>query len=358
MKKLFVFQASDSKGYQQELLLAFKKCKNNHSKEMLGKISADYLIKNSIEVLISNGLPKDWYFILKGLNIVTITIGEMDKYYDFADIVIDYKSRNNYRYFTGPDFSLSLNPGMEFEEIADLITKMDWDSRFWGFPVAYLSSKYLTENIMHRIEKVVTRGRFRLVEYLCNCHDNRSVEIAEKNKFHFTDIRLSFEKKIEEGFKFDLPEGITFSKAKEKDIPMLKEISKDLYQDSRYFFDKNFDRNKVQKFYQLWIKRAVLGKYDDTCFCLYEKGIPLGFCSIKYNFPSKSASIGLFGLARKYHGRGFGKALLFMVSSELRRKGILRIDVVTQGRNYAAQRLYQKAGFLTKATELWYHKWL
>lgn len=358
MKKLFVFQSSGNKDYGRELLCAFKKCKNSCVKTRLEKISADYLIKNSIEVLISNGLPKEWYFILKGLNIVTITLGEMEKYYDFSDIVIDYKSRNNYRYFTGPDYSLCRNPGMEFAEITDLITKMEWDSDFWGFPVAYLSSKYLTENIMHRVEKVIKREGFRLVEYLCNCHDNRSVEIAERNRFHFTDIRLSFEKKIEEGFEYALPEGITFSEAGKKDIPMLKEISKDLYQDSRYFFDENFNRNKVQKFYQLWIKRAVLGEYDDACFCLCEKGVPLGFCSIKYNFPSKSASIGLFGLSRKYHGRGLGKALLLMVSSELRRKNIARIDVVTQGRNYAAQRLYQRAGFLTKATELWYHKWL
>ncbi len=358
MKKLFVFQTSGNGDYMQELLHAFKNCKNNCSKTHLDKISADYLIKNSIEVLISNGLPKEWYFILKGLNIVTITIGELDKYYDFADIVIDYKSKDNYRYFTGPDYSICNNPGIEFEEITDLITKMDWDSDFWGFPVAYLSSRYLTENIMHRIEKAIKKESFRLVEYLCNCHDNRSVEIAEKNEFHFTDIRLSFEKKIEEGFEYNLPGGITFSEAKEKDIPMLKEISKDLYQDSRYFFDENFNRNKVQRFYQLWIKRAVLGKYDDVCFCLYEKGLPLGFCSIKYNFPSKTASIGLFGLARKYQGRGLGKALLFMVFAELRKKKIIRIDVVTQGRNYAAQRLYQKAGFLTKATELWYHKWL
>lgn len=358
MKKLFVFQVGGNKDYRQELLLASKKCKYNCSKTSLEKINADYLIKHSIEVLISNGLPKEWYFILKGLNIVTITIGEMEKYYDFADIVIDYKSKNNYRYFTGPYYSLSVNPGMEFEEIANLITKMDWDSDFWGFPVAYLSSRCLTENIMHRIEKAIIRDRFRLIEYLCNCHDNRSVEIAEKYNFHFTDIRLSFEKKIKDNFEYNLPSEITFSKAKERDIPMLKEISKDLYQDSRYFFDENFDRDKVQEFYQLWIKRAVLGKYDDVCFCLYENGLPLGFCSIKYNLSSKVASIGLFGLARKYHGRGLGKALLFMVSGELRKKGMLKMDVVTQGRNYAAQRLYQRAGFLTKATELWYHKWI
>jgi len=358
MNKLFVFQPGGNKEYACELLCAFKKCEKNSQKSDLSKITVDNLLKNSVEVFVSNGLLKEWYFTLKGLNIVTITIDEMDKYLNLADIVIDYKSQDNNRYFTGPNYSVCQNPEMEFEEISDLITKLDWDSKFWGFEVAYLSSKYLTENIMHRVEKIIKRDKFRLIEYLCNCHDNRSVKIAEKNGFHFTDIRLSFEKTLNKNIEYSLPGKIIFAKAKEKDISKLKEISKELYQDSRYFFDDNFDRAKVREFYQCWIERAVLGLFDDECFCLYEGRQPIGFCSIKYNLPSRTANIGLFGLAHKYQGKGLGKALLYMVFSNLMKKNIHKLQVVTQGRNYAAQRLYQGAGFLTKASELWYHKWL
>ena len=37
---------------------------------------------------------------------------------------------------------------------------------------------------------------------------------------------------------------------------------------------------------------------------------------------------------------------------------LMKSSLVTQGRNLYAQRLYQKAGFFTKGTELWYHKWI
>ena len=34
-----------------------------------------------------------------------------------------------------------------------------------------------------------------------------------------------------------------------------------------------------------------------------------------------------------------------------------RVTVVTQGRNLAAQRLYQGNGFVTASLQLWYHRW-
>jgi RimJ/RimL family protein N-acetyltransferase len=38
-------------------------------------------------------------------------------------------------------------------------------------------------------------------------------------------------------------------------------------------------------------------------------------------------------------------------------QGMDSMEVVTQGRNVAAQRLYQKCGFATKEVQLWYHHW-
>ena len=53
--------------------------------------------------------------------------------------------------------------------VVDLITKLDWDSDFFGFNVAYLSCMHLTENIMHKVNQFVEGKKIRLVEYLCNC---------------------------------------------------------------------------------------------------------------------------------------------------------------------------------------------
>mgnify|MGYP001602346436 FL=1 len=357
MNKLFVFQDNVNNDYRKELEYAYEICKNNSQRIEINNLSVDYLINHSIEVVVSNGLTKDWLFILKGLNIVTVTLDRIEDYLDLVDIVIDFKSQDSSRYFTGEMYSVCRNKDLAFEEIVNLITKLEWDSNFWGFPVAYLSSKYLTDNILLRIEKVIKRYNIKLIEYLCNCHDSRSVKIAEKNGFHFTDIRLSFERPLNGKYDYKPPSNIAFDRAKNDDIQELREISKDLYKDSRYFFDDNFEREKVSEFYQTWIERAVLGQFDDACYCLYENGTPFGFCTLKYNVLN-TASIGLFGLSKKYHGKGLAKTLLQMIFNVLSEKNIHTVFVVTQGRNYAAQKLYQSVGFSTKATELWYHKWL
>ncbi|MFA4981109.1 MAG: GNAT family N-acetyltransferase [Candidatus Omnitrophota bacterium] len=357
MNKLYVFQDGRKNDYSKELECAYKTYGKGSPKSKFRGISVDKLIDHSTEVIISNGLPKNWYFILKGLNIVTITLDRLDKHLNLADIVIDFKSQDSNRYFTGPDYSIRNNKDLEFDSIANLIKKLEWDSGFFGFPVALLSSRYLTENIMHRIEKFIKRENIRLVEYLCNCHDSRSVKIAEKNGFHFADIRLSFEKVLREKHGPQMPKAIRFGKADKKDVRTLKHISEDLYKDSRYFFDTNFNRSKINEFYQNWIEKAVLGKYDDECFCLYTNGVPVAFCSLKYNIGS-SVTIGLLGLSNEYQGKGLGKVLLYSIFDMLIDRGVSRVSVVTQGRNYAAQRLYQNVGFLTKATELWYHKWI
>lgn len=363
MKKLFIFQDNPLNEYYRELDCLYNICRKSNLDQtrrvLLDEVSADYLVDNSIDVVISNGLPKEWYLITKGLKIVTITLDDLEKYRNFSDIVIDFKSLDNNRYFTGSEYSICNNIDMEadFLEIINLIVKMEWDSNFWGCNVAFLSSRHLTENIIVQINKFIRKENIRLVEYLCNCHDNRSVIIAEQHGFHFTDIRLSFEKVLNEKKDVTLDKGITFDKATEKDISTLKDISFDLYKDSRYFFDTNFDVNKAREFYQSWVIKAVLGTFDDECFCLYAKDEPVGFCTIKYGI-SASANIGLFGLSKEYQGKGLSRKLLTLVLNELINKKISRVTVVTQGRNYLAQRLYQKAGFLTRSTELWYHKWI
>lgn len=320
------------------------------------ELSTDYLLDSGVEVVISNPLPEYWYNRLRQLNIVSLTIGPLSENHRFCDVVVDCVSSANNKYFSGPEFSVREN-AFDVVEIANLITKLEFDSQFFGFPVAYITSKYLTRSIVYRVNQFIQQNKIKLVEYLCNCHDDTSVRIAEESGFHFTDIRFSLFIKPDVDPDTNLPAGICFGKAQEKDIPRLREMGEGIYRESRYYFDGRFDEQKINEFYQNWIEKGVRGTFDDCCYSLFERDKPIGFCTMRLA-PGHAARIGVFGMSKDWQGRGLGRLLLNNVIKSAREQGAKTIHVVTQGRNYYAQRLYQSAGFRTYGNELWYHKWI
>jgi RimJ/RimL family protein N-acetyltransferase len=49
--------------------------------------------------------------------------------------------------------------------------------------------------------------------------------------------------------------------------------------------------------------------------------------------------------------------LIHAAQAWLEDEGARRVLVTTQARNIGAQRAYQRAGFVTASTEIWFHKW-
>ena len=77
----------------------------------------------------------------------------------------------------------------------------------------------------------------------------------------------------------------------------------------------------------------------------------------KYLFTSLEGRIGrrlkdpgnLVGVDGSRSGEGLAKSLIENALAKLHQEeNIIHVEVVTQGRNYAAQRLYQRCGFVTK----------
>lgn len=355
MKKLFVLPEGDDP-YAPELDCARARVNGHTSVVSLGDLTVDYLLRHEIDVVISTGLPVEWYFVLRGMDVVAITLGDRERYYDLSDIVIDWRGGDPKHYFVGRDHSVCEDPTFEFAEIAELITKLEWDSDFFGFNVAFLSCMHLTDTIYWRIDRFIQDEEIRLVEYLCNCHDARSVRVAEAHGFHFTDIRLEFTRSIRNEAGAEPPEGLRFARAEERHIEELRRIAHGLYTDSRYHFDENFPSDRVVEFYKSWVEKGVKGEFDHECWSVFDGDVPVAFCTIRFT-STDTARIGVVGSDAGYRGKGLGKRLLHHVFAMLEEKGMTSLDVVTQGRNYAAQNLYQSVGFRTKNTQLWYHKW-
>lgn len=336
-------------------------------------------------IVYTNEISDETVFLLKGLGLVQILIGIREDLIDVSDIIIDPLICKSEKYLVGTRYLLSsilgeipaaslagvmgIDKNTLIEEVkhnnaedkllnvVQLYQKLEWDTDFFGLNVGYISCLRLTPNIEKHIKNFIRRERIDLVEYLCNCHDRESVITAGKNGYLFVDIRLTFEQFLPDKIEVQKKVDYHVKKGEHSDIEKLKHIATDIYKYSRYYFDGNFDREKVRVFYQNWAEKAIRAQFDDYAYVLYHSQNPIGFCTIK-KIRENAARIGLFGMDPEFTGGGLAKHLLDTSLQKLRKEeGVDYAEVVTQGRNYAAQKLYQRCGFVTKSTELWYHKW-
>jgi spore coat polysaccharide biosynthesis predicted glycosyltransferase SpsG/GNAT superfamily N-acetyltransferase len=250
--------------------------------------------------------------------------------------------------------------GRGLERVADLVsicTYQEWDTSFFGTKIAYLTPQRLTEPM---IQYALQRCRLWNIEclyYLSDCHHAQSVALAEQYGFHFVDIRLTFEYDLVKNGLPNQPSvgDVVMRPHRLGDVPALKKIARTAYLDSRYYFDQRFPEERCEAFYVEWIEKSCYG-YVDKVLVAELDGQPVGFITCRVKSPFVG-TIELVGVDSKWRGKGLGVAVVEAALQWFADRGIERVTVVTQGRNYAAQRLYQHCGFLTESTQLWYHKW-
>tara|TARA_X000000950_G_scaffold108424_2_gene136749 strand:+ start:17692 stop:18768 length:1077 start_codon:yes stop_codon:yes gene_type:complete len=358
MRKLFLHNPNCSNIYTKQLALAYDLVSHQPKTKIsnINEIEKDYLKK--FDVIISNSLPKSFESFAREKRIITIYIDDYSNKNN-CDFLIDYKHKFTTDHFTGKKYKILNNKRsqFDFELLFNIVVILEWDSKFWGYPVALITSRKLSNNIIYRVNLFLKKNKVRLIQYLCNCHDRLSVNYAEMNNYRFKDIRLTFERSLNKKNMQRIEVHNQFRKAITKDFKDLKKISKSIYKDSRYYFDTNFDVQKVQEFYDQWLYKAIKNLYDNECLIYCIKNKPVAYCTLKY-LNKETAVIGLLGVGKYYSGKGYGKILMQQVYNFLIKKSIEKILVVTQGRNFQAQRFYQKENFLIANTELWYHKWI
>ncbi len=245
------------------------------------------------------------------------------------------------------------------ERVADLlevVRKLDWDTNFFKKNIARLFPVRLTPAILDYALAFSKKNRIDCLYYLADCHDSQSVVLAEKAGFHFVDIRLAFIHNLRQtGGKPAGKNPVRLRESKLSDIPVLRRIAAGSYAASRYFFDHHFPTEICARFYGDWIEKACRSPRTKV-FVAEEKGKIAGYISCEMvNFAK--GLIPLVGVADTHQGMGVGSLLVNKALDWFRKSGALQAEVVTQGRNYGAQRLYQRCGFVTQSTQLWYHKW-
>ncbi len=236
-----------------------------------------------------------------------------------------------------------------------LIELLEWDSDFFGVRIARVTAPRLIAGTMAAVMDSCQKQQVDCLYFLCSPEESATVRLAEESGFHLVDIRVTLDRQVITApgeWRSDSPE---VRLANERDIPALRLIAASNHRDSRFYHDGNFSLERCDELYATWIEKSCHGYANAVLVADCGNGA-VGYlsCHLKDNHVGQ---IGLVGVSSDCQGRGLGRQLVHESIRWFKAAGAERVEVVTQGRNLGAQRLYQKNGFLTGSLQLWYHRW-
>ena len=235
---------------------------------------------------------------------------------------------------------------------------LDWDTAFFGARIARVNAGRVAPDAYPAILDWCAQDRVECLYLLADPNDSPTGRGAEENGFHLTDIRVTFERKLDDVAQPLRSMGEeSYSRIRlvqEGDIPALVAIARVSHTDSRFYHDPGFSRERCDELYGVWLDKSCRGGAS-AVFVAESNHLPVGYITCQVD--GDTGSVGLIGLAAEARGAGLGAQLVQQALAWFGSENMRRVTVVTQGRNATAQRLYQRAGFLHQSIELWYHRW-
>lgn len=229
---------------------------------------------------------------------------------------------------------------------------LEWDSKFFGKRIASLTGATLTEA---RVVAAVDWCRTQRVEclyVLTDADDMLGLRLLEDAGARLVDVRMLFERKLT-AIPTDARKSVRASS--ESDIADLRALASSSHESSRFWADAHFERERCAELYATWIEKSCRGWADVVFVAELEKRVA-GYVSCHLREPGRG-EIGIVAVAPDAQGRGLGGDLLDTALAWFAQRDLERVTVVTQGRNAAAQRLYQSRGFTTESVKVWHHLW-
>lgn len=237
---------------------------------------------------------------------------------------------------------------------------LPWDTEFFGFRIARVHGDTLTPEKAAQVEEWCGRNRIQGLYFLSRSDNPATIRAAEQHGFQLMDVRLAFELALDGQSKpmyAPRSDSARIRVSRPDDVSALRAVAAAAHRDSRFFADPHFSPEQAEGLYSTWITLDCQGRAAIVFVAALPNDVAVGYISCYVDPRSREGAIGLIGVSASVRGRGIGQSLVDAALHWFREQGVKAVTVITQGRNHAAQRLYQKRGFLTRHLQFWYHKW-
>src|SRR5436309_5219847 len=132
---------------------------------------------------------------------------------------------------------------------------LDWDSDFFGFPVARVRGSTLDERSAASIDEWCTEAGVRCLYLLADADALETARVADAHGYRPVDVRLTLRHDLDR-----LPDGalpVPIRDGRPGDIPALAAVATRSHHDSRFYHDPGFARDRCDALYATWIEGAV-----------------------------------------------------------------------------------------------------
>lgn len=212
---------------------------------------------------------------------------------------------------------------------------LEWDTEFWEIRVGLASDP--------DADAWAAENEIDAMWLLLPADQLGQIREAETRGWSFMDIRVEFERAVPPAFA-------ATREWREDDLPALVALARSAHRNTRFYADQRLTRERCDDLYEAWIRNSCAG-WARHVF------VSDGGGYVTVHADGDTGSIGLIAVPEEFHRRGIGEALVNQALSWAHGVGLQYMTVATQGRNVVAQRLFQRCGFATCATDLWFRKW-
>ncbi len=232
------------------------------------------------------------------------------------------------------------------------IDYLDWDSKFFGYPIARITLDNNGNDQLDYIFNQLALKKYRLTYFFIPPEEKEIIQKIIKLGCILVDQKTVYAKKTEKYHKFT-NEIIEFQEEELNENLITLALQSGIY--SRYRNDKNFVNNEYEKLYIEWLTKSINKTNAFKTLVAKKENEIIGFATLGEK--NEVADIGLVAVDDKFRGRGIGSDLIHTADSIAIEMGYKTIRVVTQLQNFSACKLYEKSGFTAESIINVYHYW-
>ncbi len=230
------------------------------------------------------------------------------------------------------------------------LLKLDWDSDFFDFNICRIQGLIENNEDLRAVDLKMNEGKFKLAYY--SSAEELKIDDIDTLEITLVDKKTTFVKKINPELKSH-PQISSYI----NDFPSSKVINLAIQSGvySRFNVDKKIGRDKYEELYRLWIIKSVKREMADEVIVYNHNDDIAGYLTIGEK--NNRADLGMGAVDSNYRGKGIGKILFENAEKWSFDQGYEEIQIVTQGDNIPACKLYEKLGYSVDSMEYFYHIW-